>query len=59
MKFGEFELYILSDGTHTEDGGGMFGYFPKEIWSNYQVEGKTPYKPDEHNNIGSCLLKDE
>lgn len=24
MKFGELELYILSDGTHTEDGGGMF-----------------------------------
>jgi glyoxylase-like metal-dependent hydrolase (beta-lactamase superfamily II) len=59
MKFGELELYILSDGTHTEDGGGMFEYFPKDIWANYIVEGKTPYNPDEHNNISmaaNCLF---
>lgn len=38
MKFGELELYILSDGTHTEDGGGMFEYFPKDIWANYILD---------------------
>jgi len=59
MKFGNIELYSLSDGTHTEDGGGMFEYFPKDIWSNYKVEDKTPYKTDEYNNIlqaTNCLL---
>ncbi len=59
MKLGELELYILSDGTHKEDGGGMFEYFPKDIWSNYKVDAKTPYKTDEHNNIlqaCNCLL---
>lgn len=59
MKFGDLELYILSDGTHTEDGGGMFEYFPKDIWSNYKVDGKTPYRTDEHNNVlqvANCLL---
>ncbi len=59
MKFGEVEIYILSDGTHTQDGGPMFEYFPRDIWSNYVVNGRTPYKPDEHNNIqmaSNCLL---
>ncbi len=33
--------------------------FPKEIWTNYKIDGKTPYKTDEHNNIlqaANCLL---
>ncbi|SNQ61507.1 MBL fold metallo-hydrolase [Candidatus Methanoperedens nitratireducens] len=49
----------LSDGTHTEDGGGMFEYFPKDIWSNYKVDGRNPYRTDEHNNVlqvANCLL---
>jgi glyoxylase-like metal-dependent hydrolase (beta-lactamase superfamily II) len=59
MKFGDMELQILSDGTHTEDGGVIFGYFPKDIWTNYKIEGGTPYKTDEYNNIlqaANCLL---
>ncbi len=59
MKFGDMELHVLSDGTHTEDGGGIFEYFPKDIWSNYKVGNRTPYKTDEHNNIlqaANCLL---
>ncbi len=59
MKFGDVELQILSDGTHTEDGGVIFGYFPKDIWTNYNIDGKTPYKTDEYNNIlqaANCLL---
>ncbi len=59
MKSGDMELHVLSDGTHTEDGGGIFEYFPKDIWSNYKVGNRTPYKPDEHNNIlqaANCLL---
>lgn len=51
MKLGELELHNLSDGTHKEDGGGMFEYFPKDIWSNYKVDDKTPYTTDGHNNI--------
>ncbi len=59
MKFGDLELEILSDGMHTEDGGVIFGYFPKDIWTNYKIDGKTPYKTDEYNNIlqaANCLL---
>jgi hypothetical protein len=59
MKFEDMELQILSDGIHTEDGGVIFGYFPKDIWTNYKIDGKTPYKTDEHNNIlqaANCLL---
>ncbi len=59
MKFGDMELHVLSDGTHTEDGGGIFEYFPKDIWSYYKVGNRTPYKTDEHNNIlqaANCLL---
>ncbi len=46
MKFGGIELQILSDGIHTEDGGAIFGYFPKDFWSNYTVDGMTPYRTD-------------
>lgn len=59
MEFGESKIVILSDGKHTQDGGPMFEYFPKDIWSNHTVDGKTPYKTDEHNKItmsANCLL---
>ena len=32
MKFGEFELFVVSDGTFRLDGGAMFGTIPKAIW---------------------------
>lgn len=32
MKFGAFELDILSDGTFALDGGQMFGVVPKVLW---------------------------
>ncbi|MCZ6677172.1 MAG: MBL fold metallo-hydrolase [Candidatus Poribacteria bacterium] len=32
MKFGEFELFIVSDGTFRLDGGAMFGTIPKPLW---------------------------
>ena len=32
MKLGPFELFPLSDGTFSLDGGAMFGVVPKVIW---------------------------
>ena len=32
MKFGDFELISLSDGTFRLDGGAMFGVVPKTMW---------------------------
>ena len=32
MKFGEFELFVVSDGTFRLDGGAMFGTIPKVLW---------------------------
>lgn len=32
MKFGDFELYVLSDGKFKLDGGAMFGVVPKVLW---------------------------
>ena len=32
MKFGEFEIQALSDGTLALDGGQMFGVVPKPLW---------------------------
>ena len=29
MKFGKFELFVVSDGTFRLDGGAMFGTIPK------------------------------
>ncbi|MFQ5707412.1 MAG: MBL fold metallo-hydrolase [bacterium] len=52
MKFGEFELFVLSDGRFQLDGGAMFGVVPKVLWQ------KT--NPDEGSNrilLGlNCLL---
>jgi len=44
MKFGAFELFLLSDGRFRLDGGAMFGVVPKTLWER-QV------KPDELNRI--------
>jgi len=52
MKFGEFELFIVSDGTFRLDGGAMFGTIPKVLW------GKTN-PADDRNRIQlglNCLL---
>ena len=32
MRFGEFELEIISDGRFWLDGGAMFGVIPKALW---------------------------
>ncbi len=32
MEFGEFELFVVSDGTFRLDGGAMFGTVPKVLW---------------------------
>lgn len=32
MKFGDFELFVLSDGKFKLDGGAMFGVVPKVLW---------------------------
>lgn len=48
MKFGEFELYPLSDGYFGLDGGAMFGVVPRPLW-----EKANP--PDERNRIRLAL----
>ena len=54
MKFGDFELYVLSDGKFKLDGGAMFGVVPKVLW-----EKTNP--PNEMNRIelglNSLLIK--
>lgn len=52
MKFGNFELFVLSDGVFHLDGGAMFGVVPKVLW-----EKLNP--PDASNRIRlglNCLL---
>ena len=52
MKWGQFELHLISDGSVWLDGGAMFGVVPKSLW-----EKKT--SPDEKNRIRlglNCLL---
>lgn len=52
MKWGQFELQLVSDGSLWLDGGAMFGVIPKSLW-----EKKA--KPDCHNRIRlglNCLL---
>ena len=52
MKFGEFELFVVSDGTFRLDGGAMFGTIPKILW-----ERTNP--ADDRNRILmglNCLL---
>ena len=52
MKFGEFQLFVVSDGTFRLDGGAMFGTIPKVLW-----ERTNP--ADDRNRILmglNCLL---
>ena len=52
MKFGELELFVVSDGTFRLDGGAMFGTIPKVLW-----ERTNP--ADDRNQILmglNCLL---
>ena len=52
MKFGDFELFVVSDGTFLLDGGAMFGTIPKVLW-----ERTNP--ADDRNRILmglNCLL---
>ncbi len=52
MKFGKYQLDVVSDGKFRLDGGAMFGVVPKVIWN-----GLTP--ADEFNRIllaTDCLL---
>ena len=52
MKFGDFELFVVSDGTFRLDGGAMFGTIPKVLW-----ERTNP--ADDRNRIVmglNCLL---
>ena len=52
MKFGEMEIFVVSDGRFRLDGGAMFGVVPKTLWSRRVA-------PDERNRITlglNCLL---
>ncbi|MFQ5637038.1 MAG: MBL fold metallo-hydrolase [bacterium] len=52
MQFGEFEIFVVRDGTFRLDGGAMFGVVPKVLWSKLNA-------PDEMNRILlglNCLL---
>lgn len=52
MNIGEFELFVVSDGTFRLDGGAMFGTIPKVLW-----ERTNP--ADDRNRILmglNCLL---
>ncbi|MBI4446965.1 MAG: MBL fold metallo-hydrolase [Acidobacteria bacterium] len=52
MKWGDFELHLISDGHLWLDGGAMFGVVPRVLW-----EKKT--RPDDRHRIClamNCLL---
>lgn len=52
MNFGNFELFVLSDGMFWLDGGAMFGVVPKVLWNKLSPA-------DELNRIKlalNCLL---
>ncbi len=52
MRFGDIEIFVLSDGLFRLDGGAMFGVVPRALW-----ERNDP--PDEKNRILmglNCLL---
>jgi len=52
MKFGDLNLFILSDGLFRLDGGAMFGVVPRVLWEKTDA-------PDEKNRILmglNCLL---
>ena len=52
MKFGQFDLSVISDCTFRLDGGAMFGVVPRTLWSRVA-------SPDERNRIflsANCVL---
>jgi glyoxylase-like metal-dependent hydrolase (beta-lactamase superfamily II) len=52
VKFGEFEIFVLSDGRFRLDGGAMFGVVPKTMWERRLAA-------DERNRVTlglNCLL---
>ena len=52
MRFGDVDLFAVSDGVSWEDGGGLFGLVPKILWEQVAT-------PDEHNRLPfelRCLL---
>ena len=52
MKFGDLEIFVLSDGRFRLDGGAMFGVVPKMLWQK-----RIP--ADDRNRITlglNCLL---
>ncbi|KPK63720.1 hypothetical protein AMJ83_05840 [candidate division WOR_3 bacterium SM23_42] len=52
MKFGDVELFVISDGYFWLDGGSMFGVVPKVLWNRLMPS-------DEDNRIRlalNCLL---
>lgn len=44
MKFGDVDIFLLSDGTFRLDGGAMFGVIPRVLWERHDT-------PDEKNRI--------
>ncbi|MGH7274337.1 MAG: MBL fold metallo-hydrolase, partial [Nitrospiria bacterium] len=54
MKLGKFDLYPLTDGFFSLDGGAMFGVVPRVIWEKL-------HPPDSKNRIrlalGTLLVK--
>ncbi len=44
MKFGDIDIFLLSDGTFRLDGGAMFGVIPRVLWERHDP-------PDEKNRI--------
>ena len=52
MRFGSFEVSLLSDGEFRLDGGAMFGVVPRTLWERVKP-------PDTKNRIRmatNCLL---
>lgn len=52
MKWGRFDLHLISDGNFWLDGGAMFGVVPRVLWEKKSA-------PDEKNRIRlalNCLL---
>jgi glyoxylase-like metal-dependent hydrolase (beta-lactamase superfamily II) len=51
MKFGDFEIFVISDGEMKLDGGAMFGVVPKVLWQKL-----SPPDPDNRIRLGLNLL---
>jgi len=52
MKFGQLEIFLVSDGRFRLDGGAMFGVVPKTLWERQMT-------PDSRNRVTlglNCLL---